>query len=258
MDDVEEITPARALITAGWDDVPHLSEERKAHLLQSTPQHMRDARARGVPSLGAGAIYPIPRSEIEYQPMAIPPHWKRAYAMDVGWRRTAGLWLAQDPTDQVYYAYAEYYGKQQLPIIHATAIKARGEWIKGCIDPASRGRSQADGKRLSTQYKQAGLNLSLANNDVEAGIYKVWSLLSTGQLKISSMLASFWSEYLLYRRVVKTNDIGVEKSQIVKQDDHLMDCLRYVVMMFDAIATVRPAAAHQTNSGSPADSTVGY
>ena len=53
---------SRAVIMAGWDDVPHLSEEAKMDLLKSMPPHQRDARSKGVPSLGAGAIYPVSQS----------------------------------------------------------------------------------------------------------------------------------------------------------------------------------------------------
>jgi phage terminase large subunit-like protein len=42
-----------------WDDVPHLDAKSKQELLNSIPPYQRDARSKGVPQLGSGAIYPI-------------------------------------------------------------------------------------------------------------------------------------------------------------------------------------------------------
>lgn len=257
-DHVTEISEARALITAGWDDVPHLTKEKKKQLLASTPKHMRDARSKGIPSLGAGAIYPIPEDEITCEPFAIPPHFKRCYALDVGWNKTAAIWVAQDPSDGVYYAYSEYKKGEELPAIHAMAVQARGKWIRGCIDPASRGRQQADGKQVKAMYDGAGLKLSLAKNDVEAGIYKVGTMLMTGQLKIFKTLPNFFSEYRLYRRERKVNEYGVERYIIVKSHDHLMDALRYAIMTFDNIAMVKPPDGPTLTTTEASDSLSGY
>jgi hypothetical protein len=83
-----EVTSSRYIVQAGWDHVPHLDEKTKTELLDSVPPHLRDARSKGEPSLGSGAIYPIPISDIEVKPFAIPFGWKKGYALDVGWNRT--------------------------------------------------------------------------------------------------------------------------------------------------------------------------
>jgi hypothetical protein len=113
------ITDSKYLVQAGWDDVPHLSEQAKRDLMRSIPPWLRDARTKGMPSLGAGAIYPIPESEIVVAPFTIPVHWKRAYALDVGWNRTAAVWGAIDPNTDTLYLFAEHYRGQAEPSIHA-------------------------------------------------------------------------------------------------------------------------------------------
>lgn len=252
-----EISESRALITATWDDVPHLSEDKKRQLMASMPAHMKDARARGIPSIGAGAIYPVPRETIECAPFAIPDYWKRCYAMDVGWKVTAAIWFAEDPMDGVRYAYAEYFGQSQTVEMHAMAIKARGAWIRGCIDPAARQRNQADGTRLMTSYQQAGLNLVTANNAVETGINALHSRMVQGRFKAFSTLTNFWREIPLYRREIKTNELGVQRAMIVKKDDHIMDCARYCEMKFYEIAGARPIEADATPS-KPVSNLAGY
>lgn len=217
-DDVA-VTEDKALVMAGWDDVPHLGEAEKARMLAETPPHLRDARSKGIPSLGAGAIYPVPETEIVVPDFAIPPHWLRLYALDVGWNRTAALWGAWDVENDVIYLVAEHYRGQAEPSIHADAIKAKGG-IPGVIDPAARGRSQRDGEQLLQNYKDLGLVLTLAINGVESGIYEVWQRLSTGRLKVFQSLNHWRSEYRLYRRD--------EKGRIVKENDHLMDDTRYL------------------------------
>lgn len=240
---------SRYIVQAGWDDVPHLSEKDKNDLLSSLAPHQRDARTKGVPSLGAGAIYPVPEEDVFIDPFQIPRHFRRLYGFDVGWKKTAALWLAHDLDTDVIYAYSEHYRGQAEPSVHATAIRARGRWIPGVIDTAARGRSQKDGESLWQNYEDLGLNLIKANKAVEAGILAVYERLSTGRLKIFKTLKNTASEYRIYRR--NTN------GSIVKENDHLMDTLRYGVMRIDA-AIVQPTGRDQFEASTICDSIAGY
>lgn len=216
--DIESCSVPLVMIT--WDDVPHLDERAKKELWDSIPAYQRDARSKGIPQLGAGAIYPVPESDIVCDPIEIPKHWPRAYGMDVGWNRTAVIWGAWDRQSDTIYLYSEHYRGQAEPSVHAGAIRGRGEWIEGVIDPAARGRGQKDGEQLIQVYKDLGLTLTPANNGVESGIYTVFERLSGGKLKVFKTLQNWLSEYRLYRRD--------EKGHIVKGNDHLMDATRYL------------------------------
>ena len=210
-------------VLASWDDVPHLTAEQKKELAASIPPYQLDARSKGIPQLGSGAIFPVPESDIKITPFELPAWYERCYALDVGWNRTAALWAARDPETDIVYVYSEYYRSHAEPPVHAAAIRSRGDWIPGVIDPAARGRAQKDGEQLTQAYRDLGLDtLSDADHSVESGIYETWIRLTTGRLKVFDVLVSFWREYRLYRRD--------DKGHIVKENDHLMDCLRYVVM----------------------------
>lgn len=224
--------PNRFVLTLGFDDAPHLSEQSKAKLLAAFPPHERDARSKGTPQLGSGAIYPVGESEFLVDDFEIPDHWPRAYALDVGWNKTAALWGALNRDTDTLYLYSEHYRGQAEPAIHAQAIKARKEWIPGVIDPASRGRTQDDGRQLLQMYVDLGLDLEIANNAVEAGIYEVWTRLSTGRLKVFRSMNNWLQEFRLYRRD--------DKGRIVKEKDHLMDDTRYLVMSGISRAKVKP------------------
>lgn len=222
----------RVMVNAGWDDVPHLDEQSKRDILANTLPYLRDARQFGKPSLGAGAIYPVPESEILVDPFRVPAEWPACYAMDVGWNRTACLWAAWDRDTDTVYLVAEYYRAQAEPPVHGAAIRAKGEWIPGVIDPAARGRAQDDGKKLIRLYKDMGLDLQPADNAVEAGLTDVWIRLSTGRLKVFKTLQHWRTEYRMYRRD--------EKGAIVDENDHLMDCMRYLIRSGLKRARTRP------------------
>ena len=209
------------IISATWDDAPHLGEEEKEELFNTLPPHQREARSKGVPSLGSGAIYPVLEQEFVIDPVAIPPHWNLGYGFDVGWNNTAACWGALDRDTDTLYIYADYKEGKKEPAVHAAAIKGRGDWIRGAIDPASSGRAQKDGEQLIQLYKQQGLKLIKADNTVEAGIFDVYERLTTGRLKVFSTCTKLLEEYRLYRRD--------EKGRIVKRDDHIMDAWRYLV-----------------------------
>jgi phage terminase large subunit-like protein len=220
------------VVMASWDDVPHLSKEQKDLLWRTIPPYQRDARSKGIPQLGAGAIYPVGESDFLVDPFEIPKHWPRSYGLDVGWNRTAAVWQATDRDTSTIYLYHEYYRGQAEPSVHATGIKAVGDWIPGVIDPAARGRGQKDGSVLLNDYIDLGLNLEAANNTVESGIYAVWERLSTGRIKVFRTLQHWLGEYRLYRRD--------DKGRIIKTNDHLMDGTRYVVQSGLERAIVRP------------------
>lgn len=194
-------------------------------------------RSKGIPQLGAGAIYQVPESDVVVQPFAIPDHWPRAFGLDVGWRKSAAVWGALDRESGVIYLYNEYYRGQAEPSVHAQGIQAPGTWIPGVIDPAAQGRSQVDGQQLITMYRQLGLDLQPAVNAVESGLYQCWQLMSSGKLKVFASLGNWLSEFRMYQRN--------ERGEIVKERDHLMDAMRYLIVSGMRRATVKPASTKE-------------
>lgn len=235
-------------VSAGWNDVPHLDEKTKKEIEASTPPHLRAARMRGEPSLGSGAIYPVPVDEIRVPPIKIPEHWPRGYGFDPGWNRTAAAWGAWDRDNDVLYIIGEHYMGQREPSVHADAIKARGEWQPGIADYAGRG---VDGEKVIEIYRKLGLRLVNADKSVEAGIQAVWQRLSSGRLKVFSTCSSWFDEYRYY--------IRDENGRIQKVNDHLMDATRYLVMSITKMI-VRPveSAAPFAAGFHPIDARAGY
>lgn len=227
----------KAVVHCGWDDVPHLSPSVRADLdktLVSLQPHQREARTKGFPSIGSGAVYPINIDELLVDPHPLPAWWPRAYALDVGWERTAAIWGALDRECDTITLYSEHYRSEALPIVHAAAIRARGDWVPGLVDPAARGRGQDDGKRLMTQYMEepCRLNLTMANNAKESGIMRVLEYVSQGRLRVFRTLAHFIGEYRVYQRN--------ERGEVIKKRDHLMDATRYLLGSIHTVAEIPP------------------
>lgn len=233
-----EISPSKYLVQAGWQDVPHLSEKMQEELLASTPPHLRDARARGIPSLGSGAIFPVEEESFVIEPFDLLPWWPRVYGLDVGWDRTAAVWGALDREADILFLYSEHYMGKAVPAIHASAIRGRGKWIPGVIDPSARNRGQRDGENLLKDYRGERLLLSPANNAVESGLFDVWQRLATGRLKVFGNLKNWLSEYRMYRRD--------ENGKVVKEFDHLMDATRYLVVSGLKRARVEAEYEHES------------
>jgi phage terminase large subunit-like protein len=231
----------------GWDQTPHLSEKEKKELIRGMSRHEVEARTLGHPSLGSGAIYEYSESSLVCEPLEhIPLFWQRFFALDVSWKATAALFFARDPDSGMVYVIDEYMGSQLEPFEHAVAIKLRADtghgrcW--GAIDPAARGRSQVDGRRLLDEFQQHGLKLRPALNQVEAGLYAVQCLIETKQLQIYSKCKGLLGELRLYQR----DDRGKPK----KVNDHFADCLRYGVMTETVHMRVRPSNHRPKNKSS--------
>jgi phage terminase large subunit-like protein len=237
-----------------WDEAPHLDKEEQERLISQMLPHEREAKIKGIPYLGAGQIYPILEEEYVVAPFEIPRKWIRCAGLDVGWNRTAAAWLAFDKNAGIWYCYSEYYRGQAEPSVHATGIRARGDWVPIAVDPAARGRSQIDGQQLIELYAELGLDVFKANNEVEAGLFTVFEMLSSGKLKIFSTCQNLIGEMRLYRRD--------ENGKIVKKNDHLCDALRYVVMSGRDNAISEPVdteSEYQSHiRDGAADKTTGY
>lgn len=214
-------------IQIGWKDVPHMTPEIIAQMSRKYLPSQLKARSEGIPAIGEGAIYPIGIDEISVDPFKVPDTWPKCFGMDVG--KTAVIWIAWDRDSDVCYAIDEYFSVDYNPTLHAEAIKARGAWIPGAIDPSSLQSNQMDGQKLFEIYKSKGLNVEWEKTFVESGIQEIWMRLSTGRLKFFSNLSRLRMEFQRYHRIKSETVFGVQ-DKIVKKDDHLIDAMRYGIV----------------------------
>ena len=226
--------PSKVVVQATWDDAPHLSLSARAELWNAIQPYQRDARSKGIPQLGSGAIFQVPESEVAVDDFPIPKHWRRAFALDAGGgaKATAAVWGAIEPETGTAYLYSCHKQSAAQPAIHIEAIKARGAWVPGVGDCAALIMTEHDTAQLIAIYQAAGLDIELPDKAVEAGIQETWELMSAGLFKVFASCRAWFEEYRLYRRD--------DKGRIVKQNDHLMDATRYFVRSGRARAKVKP------------------
>ncbi len=211
------------VIGEDWENrLPHLTSEQKERLLAGFAPWELTARTKGIPTIGSGAVYAIGEEDISCDPFEIPAYFKRVYGFDPGYKRTACVWLAIDPTTDTWYLYDEYVRGQVENAIHIAAIKARGAWIPGIVDTFANKGSTTDGENQYQQLLAEGLKLRFANKAVVAGTVAVMQRLSTGKLKIFKTCTQTLAEKRMYRYD--------EQGEIIKKNDDLMDALRYAVL----------------------------
>lgn len=80
------------------------------------------------------------------------------------------------------------------------------------------------------ECRRAGLNMREVNKDVVAGIDSVRNLLKLGKFKINKQCEATIQEFETYSYPDKKSDKN-ENEEPIKENDHLLDALRYVLFM---------------------------
>jgi phage terminase large subunit-like protein len=212
-----------ATINIAMTDVPHIGPEEIERILANIPEWQRDARIRGLPSAGVGAVYAFDeaRMVLDEKPQLLP-HWWMGGGLDVGFRNTSFVRIGYDADSGIYTILDEYVGENQTPGENVEGILRVMD--AGCvvaIDPSANNRSQLDGKRLLREYRDLGLNCIKADNAVESGLTRCQHLMATGKLKVSPHCTKWLGELRTYSRG--------ENGKPLKAHDHLMDATRYAL-----------------------------
>lgn len=224
-----EKSPDRHVTTMTIDDAEHYTEEERARIIAGYPEHEREARAKGIPTLGSGRVFPVTEESIREGAVDMPAHWVRIAGLDIGWDHpTAAVWLAWDRDTDIVHVYDCYRVKEQTPVVHAAAIKARGDWIPVAWPHDGLQHDKGSGVPIAEQYRAQGvamlpdkITFEDGSNGVEAGVMMMLDRMKTGRLKIAAHLNDFWEEFRLYHR---------KDGQIVKEGDDIMSACRYALM----------------------------
>lgn len=212
------------------DDAEHYTEAERAEIIASYPAHEREARARGVPTLGSGRIFPVSEESIRIDPFPIPPHWPQINGLDFGWDHPFGaVNCAYDADADAFYVCKEYREREQTPLIHSGSIKPWGDWVPCAWPHDGLQHDKGSGETLRDQYKTHGLSMLPeratfldGSNSVEAGILDMLERMQTGRWKVFSTCGGWFQEFRLYHR---------EDGKIVKLGDDLISASRYALMM---------------------------
>ena len=235
---MDDPSPSQFFMKKGWDDAPHMTEEKRARLLEQFPAHQRDMRSKGEPMLGHGRIYDIAEDFITCEPLyEVPRHWYVIHGMDFGWDHPqAHVRLIEDRDNDVIYL-AKAWKAQRVSANDAYGVVK--EWGPAPTawphDGLQHEKGRDDAVQQKEHYSRAGftmlnnhatwpdVNGKAGGNSVEQGIYELQERMRTGRFKVFRGLVDFFSEFRQYHR----DDNG----KIVKVQDDILDAVRYAYMM---------------------------
>lgn len=212
------------------DDAEHYTAQQRQEIIDSYPAHEREARTKGIPSMGSGRVFPITEESIVIDPIPIPSHWALINGLDFGWDHPfAAINCAWDRDADCFYVCKEYAERESTPVIHAASIKPWGDWIPCAWPHDGLQHDKGSGEALAAQYRAQGLKLTKdkatfadGGNGVEAGVMEMLDRMQTGRWKVFRTCGGWLSEFRLYHRV---------DGQIVKLKDDRLSASRYAMMM---------------------------
>lgn len=218
------------VVRASMDDNPHLDEISKQQYLDGLSEDEIKARRYGEFVHFAGEFYsefsskhivdPLEKESIKGQDVVV--------GIDPG-KQTGVIWLGFD-NDNIAIAFAELYPNDRLVPDIATEIKAMNDlWgvePRYVIDPSSRNRVGPMAEQFEAAFAQEGIYCEYGQNARGPGILEVKRRLQNEGLLVSNACQKLIWEFGRYRR----NPNSQDEWEAIKENDHLLDALRYAVM----------------------------
>jgi phage terminase large subunit-like protein len=242
-----DLKPGQQLVTASWDDAPHLNEEVKQQLMAAYTPAERAMRVSGVPSLGSGVVFPITEDRIKVDPFQIPEHWHKIIGIDLGFDHpNAVACIAWNNETDTYYLYDEYSEKGDRLGDHAMAIRAKGGDRIPVVVPhdAFKHDGATSGKKFVDLLQDYGLNIVMqpfsnppgpdgkhGGNSVEYGVNWMLKMMQEGNFKVFSTCVKFLQEMKIYHR---------KDGKIIDRNDDMISAARYGSIMMPRFG--RPGA----------------
>lgn len=226
---LNEPSDDRGVVTMTIEDALHIPADERARIIAGYPAHEREARARGVPMLGSGRIFPISEEAIAEDAITAPGHWPKLWSIDFGIGHPFGATLyAWDRDADVLHVIHAFRMKDGRPIDHAKAMRGFGGDIPVAWPRDGTNREAGSGEPLSKLYKAEGLRMLPdhatwpdGSISTEAGVQEMYDRMTTGRFKVARHLSEWWEEFRIYHR---------KDGIIVKLQDDLMSASRVGVM----------------------------
>jgi len=235
---LQQRSPQRSHVIMALKDALHIPVERHQAIIDSIPEHERDARVYGIPSAGSGKVFRTLEQQIaEDMPSYIPMYWPALWGFDFGmsehhpFAAVLGVW---DRDNDIIHVIAAVRIRGGLPRDHAAAIRSAMNGMAGdvpCAYPHDGGaKSRESGKTVAQLYRDEGLRMlgthathaKIGGFDFEAGIAAMATRFRDGRLKVVRHLQEWFGEYRMYHRL--------ETGLVNKVNDDLMSATRILCM----------------------------
>lgn len=213
------------------DDAGHYTAAQKQAIAASYPEWERDARTRGIPSLGSGHVFPVKEADIRCDPFELPRYFWQIAGADFGYDHPfAACRCAWDKDSDIFFVVSSYRESGASAPIHAAAMRPWGTWLPIAWPHDGLQHDKGSGQQLAAQYRAHGLNMlnehathEEGGYGLEAGIQEMLERMQTGRWKVFSIGNELWfEEFRLYHR---------KDGQIVKLRDDALCASRMAVMM---------------------------
>ena len=228
---IMELSPDRSIVTMTIDDVGHFDPKERKQIIDSYPEHEREARTRGVPTMGSGRVFTTAEEKLLVDPFDIPTHWLRLGGCDFGWTHFAAfVELAWDRDCDTIYLVRTSRLREMTPAQHAAEVRS---WKLTWAWPQDGARRDfaGQGVPLMELYRQAGLDMQFdhaafddGSVSVEAGLMEMADRMRGGRWKVFRGQNEGWmEEYRLYHRD--------KDGRLVAENDDAISASRYGMMM---------------------------
>lgn len=210
-------------------DVTHYTDAEKEQIIESYPEHEREARVEGIPMIGSGAIFPVADSKLRVDPFPIPRHWARVNGLDFGYDHPQGaIELVWDRDTDTVYVTKEYRQRETTPAIAAITLRPWGKYPWAWPHDGHQ-HDKGSGLQLAGQYRSEGLEMHKEHSThveggfgTEAGVSEMLERMQSQRFKVFSTCTQWFEEKQLYHR---------KDGKIVKLRDDLMSASRMAIMM---------------------------
>ena len=239
-------SPDRHVTVMTIDDVGHFTQEEREKIIASYPPHEREARTKGIPTLGSGRVFPVTDEQISCKRMPIPSHWPRIGGLDFGYHHpSAAVEVAWDRDHDVAYVIRAHRMTEATPITMAAAIRPWGATLPWAWPRDGKRETQGGaGLALAQQFRHQGLNMLPLHAQfvedksvsLEAGLMMMLDRMETGRLKIFSELRDLFEEISLYHR---------KDGRVVKEREDTICAVRYALMMLRFAETNERKASYR-------------
>lgn len=246
-----------------WYSNPHLPKDAVAEMEATMSDSDKESRKLGRANYGEGRVFTFPPEKYTCDPFEVEPWWPVLGAIDPGYGHATGAVKGyEDPESGVIYITAEYWSKENTPIIHAPVFKSWGN-MEFKLDRKSKTRDQTSGMSVMDMYLDLGLNVTEAETNagsVEASIAMINTLIMQGKLQIFKTCRKLLDQMAMYRRA-KNKSTG--KVSIVMKDNDLIDPLRYRILHSEdarpmGVPKKMEYASPKIVDFQPMDSRIGY
>lgn len=220
----------RAVVHMTIEDALHIKPENRQKIIDGYKKHEREARVKGIPLLGEGAIFTEAEENIiEPAIRHVPTYWTKLWGVDFGIGHPfAAVLILWDRDKDIVHIHHTIRMADTLPIQHAGAMKQVGADVPVAWPQDGTAREKS-GQVVASLYKKEGLRMlpehatfSQGGYSTEAAVEDMLARESSGRLKVAAHLMDYFEERRFYHR---------KDGKIVHLQDDILSATQKALMM---------------------------